>query len=186
MKRDWPPISLFWFLLLALALVAIVLIALFSTYLPRDVTTAMSAVVSVATLVRSLRAFTSNHRARGIADDEVTSPPRASGPGFMGRALLWASAADRRWRFSIPPLSQWLVSVAIHRLPDGMSASDRARWAQEMRADVANEPSRLKRLRMALGIWWKGAPAMPIDSGSAPRLAGDVRPGDEDRQHPEI
>jgi hypothetical protein len=71
-----------------------------------------------------------------------------------------------------PSISQSLVGLAERRLPRTLSAAERQRWGEEMRADVASLP-RWKRFWTAFNIWRKGAPKIPLGAEGAARSAGD-------------
>lgn len=83
-------------------------------------------------------------------------------------------AKRRRWSMRVPrpprrSLSQLMVRGAVSRLPIEMDGLEKARWEEEMVADVAAIASRWQRLRYAFGILRKGAPKMPAGGAGVPR-----------------
>lgn len=68
----------------------------------------------------------------------------------------------------LPSLSQYIVGLAVDRLPATLSNEERQRWEEEMRADV-EETFPLIRIIYALAIWLRGAPAMPEGTEDAPQ-----------------
>jgi hypothetical protein len=78
---------------------------------------------------------------------------------------------SQRWGSSRELLrspSQYLVSVAVRRLPPDMARSECSRWEQEMRADVDSIRWAPIRLLYAIGVCRRGAPAMPHGESSQP------------------
>lgn len=67
-----------------------------------------------------------------------------------------------------PSLSQYIVGLAVRRLPAEIGEEGRARWEEEMRRDV-EEGLPLLRVFYALGIWLRGAPAMVGHLEEAPK-----------------
>jgi hypothetical protein len=65
-------------------------------------------------------------------------------------------------------LSQHIVSLAVRRLPTGMSDQERERWEEEMRGDVEVR-FLLFQIIYALAILLRGAPAMPDGLEDAPQ-----------------
>lgn len=68
----------------------------------------------------------------------------------------------------LPSLNQYIVSLAVRRLPAAMSDDECERWEEEMRGDVEGT-FLLFRTIYALSIWLRGAPAMPDGTPDAPQ-----------------
>jgi hypothetical protein len=75
-------------------------------------------------------------------------------------------------RMPRPSISNGLLGLAIRRLPGEMTAEERCRWTEEMKADMGSVRNRVARLLYAFNLWRRGVPAMPPQMGSsAPRRA---------------
>lgn len=103
---------------------------------------------------------------RALSSSRVFLPRR--GPRTLRSVLSRPSRPPRVAGGRLPSLSQYIVSLAVDRLPATLSDEERKRWEEEMRADVG-EMFPLVRIIYALAIWLRGAPAMPEGTEDAPQ-----------------
>jgi len=75
-----------------------------------------------------------------------------------------------RRQFSLS-LTRGMLDLAVRRLPATLDVVERERWAEEMAADAAAIPGRVRRLIFSFGLLRKGAPAIPVGAADASRSA---------------
>jgi hypothetical protein len=71
------------------------------------------------------------------------------------------------------PVSTALLGLAVRRLPATMADGEKARWVEEMAADLSAVGGPIRRLLFVLRLWRKGAAAMPLGAEGSARSAGD-------------
>lgn len=69
-------------------------------------------------------------------------------------------------RQRLPSLSQYIVSLAVRRLPATLSDEERKRWEEELRADVEGTSLPFRTI-YALTIWLRSAPAIAAGTEDA-------------------
>jgi hypothetical protein len=106
-----------------------------------------------------------NELARRFCETRATGTAAVRPNVALGELLyaLWLDSRARRRSGR-----KGLVGLAVHRLPAALDPDEQERWAEEMAADAAAIPGRLRRLRFFVGLWRKGAPGVPVRTSYHP------------------